>query len=180
MTGCWGPAQLTVSHVSHSVLYPTQPYSCYYNCGRPRWRGETVKLKRRVEKRKEREKKREKKEKRFGLCRFPSLTHSLPLEFFMTAGSDAHHYPTPPEIPQGTRNLHVVRFHCLNRNLWSQIDNNQSRNGDIAMKCHMESGELTSGCASQETGKSRRGLTVCFLDVNYNDHLSRVQFSHAH
>lgn len=87
--------------------------------------------------------------------------------FFMTAGSDAYHYPTSPEIPQGTRNLHVVWFHCLNRNLWSQIDNNQTRNGDIAMKCHMESGELMSGCSCQETGKSRRGLTVFFLFLTW-------------
>lgn len=163
MTGCWGPAQLTVPHVNHSVLYPTQPYSCYYNCGRPRCRRKIVKLERRGE---ERTEERSKEKKGFGLCRFPSLTHSPPQEFFMTTGSGTHHYPTPPEIPQGTRNLHVVWFHCLNRNLWSQIDNNQSRNGDIAMKCHMESGEITSGCSShfraRKQEKAGMGLQYIF------------------
>lgn len=43
------------------------------------------------------------------------------------------------------------------------------------MKCHMDSGELMSGCSSHvkvttETGKRRHGLTVYLLDVNYNDH----------
>lgn len=163
MTGCWGAAQLIVPHVSHSVLYPTQPYSCYYNCSKPRWRGKTVQLKRRD----------------LASVDLPSLTRSLPQEFFMTAGSGTHHYPTPPEIPLGTRNLHVVWFHCLNRNLWSQIENNQSHNGDIEMKCHMDSGELMSGCSShvkvtRETGKHRHGRTVYLLDVNYNDHVSWV------
>lgn len=112
---------------------------------------------------KEKEEEKRKRKKKLASVGF-QVWHTLyHWNFFMTAGSDAHHYPTPPEIPQGTRNLHVVWFHCLNRNLWSQIDDNQSRNGDIAMKCHMESGEPTSGCASQKTGKSRRGLTVCFF-----------------
>lgn len=141
MTGCWGPAQLAVPHVSHSVLYPTQPYSCYYNCGRPRWRGKTVKLKRRKGKRKDLAP--------VGFQVWHTLYH---WNFFMTAGSYAHHYPARPEIPEGTRNLHVVWFHCLYRDFWSQNDNNQSRNGDMAMKCHTESGELTSGCSSHIRG----------------------------
>lgn len=64
----------------------------------------------------------------------------------LTTASGTHHYPTPLEIPKGTGNLHVVRF--LKRNLWSQTDNNQIRNGDKAMKCHIDAGELTCGCFS--------------------------------
>lgn len=63
MTGCWGPAPLTVPHVSHSVLYPTQPYSCYYNCGRPRCREKTLKLKENIRKEEKKERNKEKKRK---------------------------------------------------------------------------------------------------------------------
>lgn len=162
MTGCRGPAQLTVLHVSHSVLYPSQPYSCYYNCSRPRWRGKTVQLKRREE---------------IWPLWVSQVWHALYHRNSLWPQVQALTITQlPPEIPLGTRNLHVVWFHCLNRNLWSQIENNQSHNGDIEMKCHMDSGELTSGCSShvkaiRETGKCRCGLTVCLLDVNYNNHL---------
>ena len=45
------------------------------------------------------------------------------------------------------------------------------------MGCHVESGELETGCSShvgviQETGKAGEGL--CLLDVNYNPHLARA------
>lgn len=92
MTGCWGPTQLTVPHVSHSVLYPTQLYSCYFNCSRPRWIGKTVQLKSRD----------------LASVGLPSLTRSLPQKFFMTAGSGA----TP--LPQ----LHQKSHWGLETSMW--------------------------------------------------------------
>lgn len=119
-----------IQYITHLSLTPV---IITINYDKQRCRGETMELKRKEEKRKD-----------LASAGF-KVWHTLyNWNFFMTPGSYAHHYPTLPEIPQGTRKLHVVWFHW---NLWSHSDTSQSRNGETEMKCQTESGELTSGCS---------------------------------